>query len=234
MEENVLITSEVDKKTKSTLFILAIALLAFCVVSCMILALNVWDAEYYVGGYNLGAYYVKGYWDSKIASGYDIIFDSDYFSSTISTVFCITLFALACLSFVVGLPLLIAYLAMQKCSLEITDKSVRGKSFFGKEIVLPMYMVSSYSTRKLFSIVSVATSSGITKFALIKNSNEIGNVLSQEINERQDNTSNTPTVTAQATQSNSMDDLKKLKELLDAGIISQEEFDAKKKQFLGL
>lgn len=31
-----------------------------------------------------------------------------------------------------------------------------------------------------------------------------------------------------------MDELKKLKELLDLGIVTQEEFDAKKKQLLGL
>ena len=31
-----------------------------------------------------------------------------------------------------------------------------------------------------------------------------------------------------------MDELKKLKELLDMGIVTQEEFDAKKKQLLGL
>lgn len=42
---------------------------------------------------------------------------------------------------------------------------------------------------------------------------------------------NTPTV-IQATSS--ADELKKMKELLDMGIITQEEFDAKKKQILGL
>lgn len=36
------------------------------------------------------------------------------------------------------------------------------------------------------------------------------------------------------TQSSSADELKKYKELLDSGVISQEEFDAKKKQLLGL
>ena len=35
-------------------------------------------------------------------------------------------------------------------------------------------------------------------------------------------------------QSTSADELKKYKELLDTGVISQEEFDAKKKQLLGL
>ena len=35
-------------------------------------------------------------------------------------------------------------------------------------------------------------------------------------------------------QVSAMDELKKLKELLDLGIVTQEEFDAKKKQLLGL
>ena len=39
---------------------------------------------------------------------------------------------------------------------------------------------------------------------------------------------------APASISEAADDLLKLKELLDAGILTQEEFDAKKKQLLGL
>lgn len=38
----------------------------------------------------------------------------------------------------------------------------------------------------------------------------------------------------QATQNNSMAELEKLAELKDKGILTQEEFDAKKKQILGL
>ena len=128
--------------------------------------------------------------------------------------------------------LTIIYLISRKCELCITENSVKGKTLFGKEVVLPLYMVSAYSTRKFLSTVAVATSSGITKFALIGNYYEIGKVLSQKINERQEATA-TPKSTP-APQSNSMDDLKKLKDLLDAGIITQEEFDAKKKQLLGL
>ena len=97
---------------------------------------------------------------------------------------------------------------------------------------MPLYMVSAYSTRKLFSTIAVATSSGITKFALIGNYAEIGNVLSKKINERQESTTNEPKPTAP--QSNSMDDIIKLKTMLDSGVITQEEFDAKKKQLLGL
>ena len=38
----------------------------------------------------------------------------------------------------------------------------------------------------------------------------------------------------QAPKEPNIDDLKKYKDLLDAGVITQEEFDAKKKQLLGL
>jgi hypothetical protein len=93
-------------------------------------------------------------------------------------------------------------------------------------------MVSAYSTRKLFSTIAVATSSGITQFALIGNYAEIGNVLSKKINERQESTTND--LKSISPQSSSMDDIIKLKTMLDSGIITQEEFDAKKKQLLGL
>ena len=43
---------------------------------------------------------------------------------------------------------------------------------------------------------------------------------------------NAPVMVASATSN--ADELKKFKELLDLGVISQEEFDAKKKQLLGL
>ena len=140
----------------------------------------------------------------------------------------------------IGIVLVIMLVVYSKCELQITEKNVRGKTAFGKEVILPLYMVSSYSTRKFLSVIAVSTSSGVTKFWLIGNYREIGNVLSKKINERQDNTVRTPTVNTpmnpvnQVNQNNNLDDLKKLKELLDAGIISQEEFDAKKKQLLGL
>ena len=132
----------------------------------------------------------------------------------------------------------LVYNIHKQCELIITEKNVRGKTLRGKEVVLPLYMVSAYSTSKCMSTISVATSSGLTKFTLIGNYNEIGNVLSGLINERQTNTATAQAATsaqsAPAPQSNSMDDLVKLKSLLDSGIITQEEFDAKKKQLLGL
>ncbi len=60
------------------------------------------------------------------------------------------------------------------------------------------------------------------------NSSELTDATEEEIRQANSNNgSNNSTVS-------SADELKKFKELLDAGIITQEEFDAKKKQILGL
>jgi hypothetical protein len=234
MEEKILIKSEVDKKLKEILRWLSVGLLGLCALFALILLCE-FEVEVYHSGYYLGntKYWVKGYTSIENKMGYEILFggyDVDYDSYEM----CMAFFIIACSTFVIGLPILIMFLATSKCELEITDKSAKGKTFFGKEVVLPMYMISAYSTRKFLSTIVVATSSGVTKFALVKNYAEIGNVLSQKINERQENTVHQTTVNTPTSQASAMDDLKKLKDLLDAGIITQEEFDAKKKQLLGL
>ena len=141
-------------------------------------------------------------------------------------------FIIACALLLTGIVVLIIFLVQRKCTITVTEKNVRGTALFGKEVVLPIYMISAYSTRSFMSTIAVATSSGLTKFALIGNYAEIGNVLSKMINDRQDNTIKTE-IKTEVSNSN-MDDLVKLKTLLDQGIITQEEFDAKKKQLLGL
>ena len=142
---------------------------------------------------------------------------------------CVSLLA----SIVLGIILLIVYLN-SKCELVVTEQNVKGRTLLGKEVVLPLHMVSAYSTRKFLSTIVVVTSSGITRFGFIENYKEIGDVLEKKINEIQANTSNASTIASTTPKGDSLDDLKKLKELLDAGVITQEEFDAKKKQLLGL
>jgi predicted Zn-dependent peptidase len=58
--------------------------------------------------------------------------------------------------------------------------------------------------------------------------------MSQLLIERQNARANPAHLHALATAASTADVLKKYKELLDAGIISQEEFDAKEEQLLGL
>lgn len=226
MEEKILIKSEMNQKLKKIMLTLMGVLLGVSVIIFIALSFKSTYTEY-------SYYYSKQqtYW----ISGYQAAFDG--FSPDK-----LVLFILACVWFVAGTIISIIYWALSKCSLVITDHNVKGKTLFGKEIVLPLYMISAYTTRKLFSTIAIATSSGVTKFSLIKNYAEIGEVLSQKINERQTSTASTTNTTSASNSShapetpagNSMDDLFKLKSLLDAGIITQEEFEAKKKNLLGL
>ena len=126
------------------------------------------------------------------------------------------------------------YLIFSKTELTVTDKRVYGKTVFGKRVDLPFDSISAVGTALMKSI-AVTTSSGAIKFALIANSNEVHSVVSNLLIERQSKPTATaaPVVKQEIPQSNA-EELKKYKELLDMGVITQEEFDAKKKQLLGL
>ena len=127
----------------------------------------------------------------------------------------------------------LVYLWLCSYELTITDKRIFGKAAWGKRVDLPVDSVSSTAKISLLKGVSVSTSSGKISFLAIKNADEIYKVVSNLLIERQQkkeqgtNSINTP-------KGDEADQLKKYKELLDSGVISQEEFDAKKKQLLGL
>ncbi len=129
--------------------------------------------------------------------------------------------------FCIGLDLLLLTLLvnwwLRSYNLTVTDKRVYGNTSFGKQVDLPVDSISAISTSMLKGI-AVATSSGKIVFKLIKNRDEMRIVINSLIIDRQKNN-------ASDTKHN---DLVNLKDLLDKGVISQEEFNAKKKQLLGL
>lgn len=114
----------------------------------------------------------------------------------------------------------------------VTDKRVYGKTMFGKRVDLPLDSISSVGLSSLHGI-SVGTSSGRISFVLIMNNRDIHNSINDLLINRQKKNSE-PTPPSVASSTSNADELKKFKELLDSGIITQEEFDAKKKQLLGL
>ena len=114
----------------------------------------------------------------------------------------------------------------------VTDRRIYGKVAWGKRVDLPLDSVSSTATINIFKGVSVSTSSGQIKFLFIKNANEMYEEINKLLIERQKK--ETQTIIKTENKTETPDDLIKLKELLDMGIITQEEFDAKKKQILGL
>jgi len=121
---------------------------------------------------------------------------------------------------------LIFYWWAAKTEITLTDKRVYGKTVFGKRVDLPFDSVSAVGSCWPKGI-AVATSSGRITFLMIGNRDEIHKCITDLLIERQRKP------VEQIPQSDA-NELRKYKELLDGGIISQDEFDAKKKQLLGL
>lgn len=136
----------------------------------------------------------------------------------------------------VGLSLIssLVFLWLRSYELVVTDKRIYGKVAWGKRVDLPVDSISATATIKTLKGVSVSTSSGKIKFLAMKNAGKIYNTINELlINRQQEKISATPIVT-NTPVSDEADQLKKFKDLLDNGVITQEEFDAKKKQLLGL
>lgn len=142
-----------------------------------------------------------------------------------------------CLPFVsVGCFVVAAYFHFWfgRGEITVTDKRVYGKASFGKRVDLPLDMISVVGV-SAFKGVHVATASGRITFYLCQNRDEVFGAISKLLVGRQEKaTSPIQTTITQEVPPSNADELKKFKELLDGGVISQEEFDAKKKQLLGL
>ncbi len=162
---------------------------------------------------------------------YDNLTLGEYiFERIFSTYFGLDVFLL----FWVGVLLVITFgvlmLMMNHCELIISNTRVTGKTSFGKHVDLPVNQISAISMG-IFNRITVATSSGGINFWLVENREEIHKALNSLIEDIQ---VNHKTKQTNVTHINSADELKKFKDLLDSGVITQEEFDTKKKQLLGL
>ena len=129
---------------------------------------------------------------------------------------------------------LIINIALSKVSIIVTDKRVYGTANWGKRVDLPLDSISAVAMGA-FKGIAVATSSGKISFKGIKNNVEIFEAISALLIKRQNKETSLSVASSKQehTQSNA-DELKKFKELLDSGVITQEEFEAKKKQLLGV
>ena len=121
----------------------------------------------------------------------------------------------------------IVYFITKGCSITVTDKRVYGKASFGKRVDLPLDSISAVASRTFLNCICVSTSSGNISFFLAKNYAQIHKAINDLLIARQGKPTETPV-------NSPSDELRKYKELLDSRVITQEEFDAKKKQLLGL
>ena len=131
-----------------------------------------------------------------------------------------------------GILFLLIASGLKNQKLIVTENNIRGTygKIFKRNIDLPLDSINSVEYIKKSGIVNIATSSQKIHFESLLNAEEISNVINELIRNRHTNRGATTIVNS----SSNADELAKYKGLLDAGVITQEEFDAKKKQLLGL
>ena len=131
-----------------------------------------------------------------------------------------------------GIFFLLIASGLKNQKLVVTENNIRGTygKIFKRNIDLPLDLINSVEYIKKSGIVNIATSSQKIHFESLLNAEEISNVINELLQNRQATRGTTTVVNS----SSDADELAKFKKLLDDGIITQEEFDAKKKQLLGL
>lgn len=120
---------------------------------------------------------------------------------------------------------------IQKNEIIVGKTKISGQTRFGHIVDLPIDKISAVAISKPLSAVSVATSSGSIRFFLLSNYKEVYDEISNLLQTRQTQPKEKNKTQVDNSQ---VEEIKKYKELLDNGIITQAEFDEKKKQLLGL
>jgi len=161
-----------------------------------------------------------------ISPEYHSAHDVDYFWTSIVPYY----FSMSFLP--IFLVAIFIYFLAEKSELIVTNKRCYGKTIFGKRVDLPLDSVSAIST-SLLKGISISTSSGRITFYGISNRDDMHKSLNALLVERQNNPFTQPII-KQEIQNSNADELAKYKQLFDNGVITLEEYEAKKKQLLGL
>ena len=136
------------------------------------------------------------------------------------------------ITFPLGIIFLLMASGLKNQTLTVKEDSIRGTygKIFKRNIDLPVDSINSIEYVKKSGIVNISTSSQNIHFECLLNAEEISNVINELIKNRQANHGATTIIS----NSSAAEELAKFKKLLDEQVITQEEFDAKKKQLLGL
>ncbi len=195
-----------------------------------------------------------GYWKSLCGIEYENLVPSYMEEPEVHT----GLLIIAVLLFLVLTLLPILYfvfskLIAQNCTLTLTEKQICGqlKTLFGKkQIQIPIekldnIMTSSGFMDKLRSgeTICVSSNSGMVKFHYVQNADEFVQAALKRIEEVKRSQPATapqaapiqhaqPAPVQNVSGSDAMEKINSLRQMLDSGLISQEEFDEKKKDIL--
>lgn len=119
----------------------------------------------------------------------------------------------------------------RNAELTVTDKRVYGIAEFGKRVDIPLDSITAVASSWFLSRIIIASSAGRIAFARIGDRSLAHETINKLLVERQNNSSST--VIQQVNNSNA-DELRKYKQLYEDGIVTQDEYEAKKKQLLNL
>ena len=221
MQEKTIIKSE-GYNIKKVLII--IAAIAFCVAALLIVIGLTGEAE--------------SYRRAKRESWYHPWFENQFSSAGEYVANRFIYYFLSYMGFVflpVAAICLLVHLGTSKISIEVTDKRITGKAFWGRNVDLPLDSVSSIG-RSWLKGIEIGTSSGKISFSFIKNAEEIRMAVNNLLIQRQTAAKEVKPVesTTIIQTTDEADKIRKFKSLLDEGLITQEEFEAKKKQLLDL
>ncbi len=133
----------------------------------------------------------------------------------------------------------------KECSIELTSDGINGrrKRIDAKvDLRLPIEKIDSlFVTETIFDKIrggktlGIRSNTGVIRFVCVQNADEFVAAANKAIEENKKSNKAIPAPSTTVVQNTSnADELKKYKDLLDSGVITQEEFDAKKKQLLGL
>lgn len=141
---------------------------------------------------------------------------------------------------------------VKQCSLSLTDKCITGcrkRRFSTEEIKLPIDKIDTImASHGFFDILRgggdtllIRSASGVVEFPWVQNSKEFVDATLAKIEEFKQSVKDenqnlvsavAKTVGANSGNSSSAQKIKELKELLDSGLITQEEFETKRKELL--
>jgi hypothetical protein len=122
--------------------------------------------------------------------------------------------------------------SMSKCHISVTNRRISGRISYQRLIDMPLDCVTSVGTC-VFGGVKVTAASCRCAFYLVKNADEVRDAIANLLIERQENSLHPTSVVYQEVTASDADELKKLGELLDAGIITKDEFDELKGDIIG-
>lgn len=223
MSEDKIIIKGIFEKNKIAQIMLIVSIVAFiCALLFSYFAFNNLEKYFYLGyGYGGTWHYCVGY-------------DNDFMTYFTGEFFSVRLLYgyILIISIIVFIIALIMKKTTEGGELTVTESRAYGKVGGGAAVDIPINQITRIAPlpngAEIFTIV------GGNKFPLLKNKNDVLNAIQFLLSSIHRGASQTETNISATANYSEAGALKQLKELLDSGVISQEDYNAKKKKILGL